>query len=124
MPDCACVWVGDFDYAEFDSVEMRMARKSCTCGECGRTIQSHETYEHSRQKYDGNWYLNKTCADCLSIRESFFCNGWLFGSVLDDLREHINELHGEIASECLVPLTPRAREVVCDMIEEAWPEED
>jgi hypothetical protein len=124
MPDCACVWVGDFDRAEFDSAEMRTARKSHACGECSRTIQPHEKYEHSRQKYDGVWYLHNTCADCLSIRESFFCDGWMFESVLDDLRGHIDALHGEIASECLVPLTPRAREQVCDMIEAAWLEED
>jgi len=83
-------------------------------------VRVGEKYEFARLKYDGRWSSYVTCRDCESIRDSFFCDGWLFETLLDDLQEHINAMNGEIASECLEPLTLRAREMVCDMIEKAW----
>lgn len=124
MADCACVYVGHYDEAERSWIKTRTARKPNTCGECCRPIAPGEEYEHVQQLYDGDWFAYATCLDCVSVRKSFFCDGWLYGGVLDNLREHIEELHGEVASECLVPLTPRARDMVCEMIEKAWPEDD
>lgn len=120
MADCACVYVGAIEEAERDWIKTRTARKPNVCGECGRQIEAGEQYEHWQQLYDGGWSSYTTCADCLSIRKSFFCDGWFFECVLEHLREHIEGVNGEVASECIVPLTPRAREMVCKMIEKAW----
>lgn len=118
--DCACVYVGGYDGPNLYWVKMRIARKPNTCIECERTIEPGEKYEHDQSRYEDWWSSHVTCLDCKSIRDSFFCDGWLFGSMLDNLHEHIENMNGEIASECIVPLTPRAREMVCEMIEKAW----
>jgi len=118
--ECACVYVGGYDGPETYWAKTRRARKPNVCGECGRQIQPGEDYEHYQACYEGDWYSHATCLDCLSIRNSFFCDGWLFETVLDNLRDHIEALNGQIASECLAPLTPRALARVCEMIEAAW----
>jgi len=70
----------------------------------------------------GKWYdrINefKTCPVCLEIKTEFFCGGYRFGLVLEDLQEHlVNTLK---VPDCLSGLSPAARDVVCDMVEEAW----
>lgn len=40
------------------------------------------------------------------------------------LGEHLNELEGRVPSDCLANLTPRAREMVCEEIEDIWRELD
>jgi hypothetical protein len=121
--DCACVYVGDYDGPEFCHAERRRARKTHKCDECWREIVAGETYEHVRGKWDGYMSTFKTCGDCLSIRDSFFCEGFMYGGLWEDLHEHLHAVvrfGTGIDSSCLVSLTPRAREKVCDEIEELW----
>ena len=40
------------------------------------------------------------------------------------LEEHINEMCDEISSDCIVPLTKRAKDIVCDMIEDCWGDDE
>lgn len=128
MSDCACVSVsGDWDPPAFYAAEMRRARKDHKCDECRRVILPGEVYERTTAKWDESISSFKTCVDCQSARDSFFCNGYLHGSVWDDLEEHLNQVvrFGDgVASSCIVPLTPRARDRVCDFIEEFWSEMD
>lgn len=125
MPDCACVYVDDLDCCvEFDNKTYPIARKVHICGECGTEIQPGQKYERTANKSDGDVSTLKTCMDCVSLRDEFFCSGYMYTRVLEDLREHILGLEGEIASECIVNLTPKARAWVCDTIEEAWEHED
>ena len=62
----------------------------------------------------------KTCLDCLSIREMFFCDGWYYEMIHEYLYEHIQEMKGEISEDCIKCLPPKAREMVCEMIEKVW----
>ena len=118
--DCACVYIGDYDCAELHSRRMVKARKIHKCEECNREIQPGEEYEYVTAKWYGAFETMKTCQDCLSIREVFFCEGWVYSGMMEHLTEHIQEMNGKISSECLNAVTPRARELVIDLIDEEW----
>ena len=40
--------------------------------------------------------------------------------VLDDIRDHIEEIDGEISSDCILSLSNEARDVLFDLIEDAY----
>lgn len=120
MSDCSCVYVGDSESSEFESITNPVSRKTHKCYECGKEILPGEKYERSSGVWDGDFNTFKTCADCLSTRESFFCGGYIYGALWEYLWEHLRDVNGEVSSDCIVPLTPEAREKVCDMIERVW----
>ena len=127
MNDCACIYVSEYEAPELYSPRRVIARKQHECAECGRTIQNGEKYEYLFAIWDKKPSVYKTCIDCLSIRNVMFCDGFMHRSMMNDLQEHIEYIDGEIESDCLTELTPRARARVCDIIEEYWdkyPEED
>ena len=123
-PDCSCVYVQQGDRAGRRlSEEMPRARKPHTCGECRRQIVPGETYERTTGIWDGDLSTYKTCTDCISMREEFFCDGWFYGFIWENLVEHLSDVvkFGDgVASSCLVPLTPTARDRVCAEIERLW----
>ena len=124
MESCSCIYECVDDPIELISDTKRKARKIHVCGECGRDILLGEVYEYHVGKSDGILETHKTCADCLSIRTEFFCDGWLYGMIRERLAEHIGEEDGDIASDCLLRLTPKARADVCELIERVWEESD
>lgn len=69
------------------------------------------------------WVDNEECSDCLSLRDSFFCNGWSYGSLWEDFYEHICDIDGKISSDCLENLTNEARDKVINAIDECWEED-
>ena len=123
MSDCGCVYVGDDDGdLQFCTVVERKARKEHKCTACERTIERGEHYEYySGKGLDYGFWQDKTCSDCLSVVDSLFCKGRPANEAMYEcLRVHVIEMEGKISSDCIVPLTPRAREKVCEVIEEAW----
>lgn len=120
MGDCACICVDLDNTAEFSRSTILRARKEHICDECSRIIVPGEKYEYVTGKWDGEFSSFKTCSDCLSVRKSFFCAGYEYTRIFDDLADHIWDMDGEISSDCLAPLTKRARDTVCDMIEDHW----
>lgn len=102
-------------FRDFD----RTARKEHRCGECRRTIMPGEVYRVEEGQWHGNFDSHKTCLECVEIRDSFFCN-FIFGNVLDDLRESIWEARGSYSEECLLKLSPAARDKVFEIIERVW----
>ena len=120
--NCSCINIDiDDGESEMDVVEkILVARKEYTCCECGMIILPGDKYEHARGKWNGSFQTFKTCATCKSIRSAFFCNGWSYGRILEDLHDHINDTDGNISSECLSDMPKPARDEVCDMIEEYW----
>jgi hypothetical protein len=117
---CGCVWIDDSNGPDFIVEKTPTARIEHKCGECERVISPGETYEKATGCWDGRVSTHKTCGDCLSIRKSFFCKGWEYGALWERLADHINDMRGEISSECILPLTPDAREGVFELIERAW----
>jgi len=123
MDACSCVYVGDYDPADFTDSKVRKARKEHKCTDCSRTIGAGEDYEHVFGVWDGSTHTFKTCKDCLSVRDVFFCEGYVYGGLWELLTEHFCAAP-DVDFDCLVELTPRARERVCGMIEEWWEDDD
>jgi len=124
MMDCSCVYADDYDCPEFYHKDVRKARKEHVCEECRRKIMPGERYEHVRGKWDGRVDSYKTCADCLSIRDTFFCGGYGHGGVLYDFEEHIRCCDGHLDGALIGELTKGARDYVCDLVEEFWKENE
>ena len=116
MTDCS-IDVYDGDDVEFAHVEMRKAAKAHVCGECGRTIEPGETYEVVKLKSFGYFDTEKTCVDCLSLRETFFCS-YLYHALWEHFFESFSDWWYYDLPELwkLENLTPRAREIVFQWI--------
>jgi len=108
------------------------------CAECARDILAGESYDlrvyvDDRSRYDleKHEYVahrcvvrHKTCLDCASVREALFCT-WHHGMLWEELDEEINSSGGTLfSSSCMRLLTPRARDLVCDSIQEYWESEE
>jgi len=121
MKACQCVNV-DFDCGcdGFCSVRLARARKPHRCDECGDEIAIGQSYELNSGRWEVAWYRHRTCGVCQEIRAAFFSCGFLLGMVWEDLKEHIQAFDGEVDAECLVGLSPAARERVCEIIEDVW----
>lgn len=122
MGACSCVYVGDYDQPSCSNQTIRQAVKPHECCECKRVIGVGEKYEVISGMWDGHFSTYKTCKDCLSIRDEFFCEGYFFGQVLEYLREYLDECNGKIPAKCLLSLTPDAMSRVCGMIDKIWEE--
>jgi hypothetical protein len=79
-------------------------------------------YERYKGLDEGDFFTHKTCSDCLSVRNEFFCDGWVWGNVWERVEEHVFDMDGDISSDCLLRLTPRAREHVIELIDNYYGE--
>lgn len=122
MEDCSCVYscCDDGPRPEFLDVLMRTAAKVHKCTECGRDIVPGEKYENVKGKWDGFFDTFKTCVDCLSVRDAFFCDGYAYGGIWEELWVHFDYIGYEVSSDCLAKLTKPPRDRICDAIEEGW----
>lgn len=98
-----------------------VAKKEHTCCECGRTIMPGEKYTNESGMWFGKFQIYKTCSDCMSVRDEFFCS-FIYGEIWERIAERIDEDGGEISFVKLAELTPRAREQFCQIWED-WQDE-
>jgi hypothetical protein len=94
------------------------------CNECGRYIPKGEEVFKEDTRYECDYSTHFTCQDCYSIRQVFFSSGWYYGEVIERMEEFVYDCNGELSIPCILELTPRARGMVCDMIENTWPEDE
>ena len=122
--ECPCEIDVDIDYGLSESLadEKRKAQKPHKCNECGGDICPGDTYAYYKGIYEGDIFTNKTCLDCLSIRETFFAGYYYFGQILEDFHEFINETQGQIAEDCIAGLTSKSQDMVCAAIDNIWQE--
>lgn len=80
----------DFDPWTVYRSETRRARKQHACTECGRKIESGETYRYIVGMIDGDWSDYKQCEHCQAAATwlQVVCNGYLLDGILEELREH------------------------------------
>lgn len=123
MSGCACIYVDVDEPTDTISCKKYFARKEHTCSECG-VIFKRQQYERYAGKWEGKFFEHKTCLDCLSLREEFFCSGWIWGKLLQKVEEYVCDVSGDIPSKCINRLTPGARNRVLTMIEACWSEEE
>lgn len=132
--DCAClVSCEDADY-EYDweisdtTANTEQVRKCIECGKsigigdlCSKYTQT-ECDEEGMGRATGRelW----VCADCRSVSDALCC-GYVIGAVYDDIREAVIEMGADnFPFAKLADLTPIARAKVCEIVEEAWRDEE
>ena len=73
--------------------ETRKAVKEHKCSECRRLIGKGELYLHEGYVWDGKKHTHKTCRHCQVVRDwlSAECGGWCYGSVEEDIWDHVND---------------------------------
>lgn len=123
--DCSTVSCSDCgDEGVLLSAKMVKAGKKCRCEECHINIEKGTEYYREVLVFEENEKpkILRTCPTCLNIRNTFFEYGFIYSTVLDDLNEHIYQCDGDISEGTLAKLTPEAKEVVCEMLEEYFEE--
>jgi hypothetical protein len=119
--ECACsnIDVDNDGTYQLCSYAETIARKDHICGECHRIITSGEKYERFTGMFDGKFYTEKTCGDCLSLRKNFF-SGFFFKCLWEEWRENMEYCWYQIPEAKLAALTPAARAKCCEAIENWW----
>lgn len=122
---CGCLI--DFADCGYDRVDVLrrtepVARVAHQCDECDRIIEPGERYAREATISGGEFREWVFCADCDSLQE-FIC-GRLYGGLREQIAEAINCDDIDPSHPAIRALTPSAREWVCDLIEEAWGEDD
>jgi hypothetical protein len=109
----ACIYTSAGEnQAEVCGMLMVKARKPATCCECGDPIRPGDRYEVTSGKWDGEWSSFKTCLPCKEIRETFCCEGWVYGTLWRDAAESIFE---GLTTGCVAKLeTAAAKEKLLD----------
>ena len=120
--ECSTVYCDPDEFCLILDNSMRTARKEHKCGECRRIIAPKEKYRSETTLFDGKIEWQKTCVDCISVIDEFFKAGYFYGETKWMLRDHIGEVGGDVSESCLASLTPGARAMVCQIIEETWEE--
>lgn len=85
--------IDDSERFEFGDEEIRTARKTHRCSECGRQILPKERYACFKGKFEDRFETYKTCSHCLVAKEwlSEECGGYIFQGVYEDMSEHFYE---------------------------------
>ena len=118
--ECACVFVDVECSYDFHNKIQRRAVKEHRCSECGRTIAVGETYEYVFGKWDGVISTYKTCKDCEILRDTFFCDGWYYEMLWENLWDYLVDINGDVPASCILPLTEISKNKVFDMIDRVW----
>lgn len=108
---------------------LRIETNECMCCECWKIIEPYEAHELfvgiSRRYTDFDEKIfpgapkstHRTCLSCVSLRDEFFCDGWFFGDIIEDIETHIEDIGGEIPESCLSRLSDEARMHLVELID-------
>jgi len=90
--DCCIVdYEGDGEQIDPCTITTPTANKEHVCGECGEAIKPGQKYERVEGLVSGDQFSHKTCPACLRIRKDYFCSGYGYGSIWDDLQYALEE---------------------------------
>ena len=121
MSSCSCVLSsGDGDSCEGVVTKTVKERKEDKCCQCHETIHKGDKYVVDSGIWDGRPERFRTCLTCYDVAKAFFCNGYTFGGIWGDLREHLYRMYPKTPVDCIACLPPKAREKVCATVEEIW----
>jgi hypothetical protein len=123
--ECSCEIDIDADEPAqcYRSKMVKSSRKEFKCAECREIIPVGSTYESASYIEDGKYHSIKTCDVCREIRKTFFPNGCYFNMMYELLYDHIREVD-VIPEDCLSQMSPKARSIVCNMIQDYNDEDD
>ncbi len=88
VDDAEGVWLG---------TTIQKTRKHRRCDECHRDIAIGERYERAKWLFDGQFDTNTACEHCVAARTwlDVHCGGWVTGTLLEELEEHVAEGYKE-----------------------------
>ncbi len=116
--ECSCTASSYNDGDGSWSMRKRKAAKIHMCYECDTVIQKGEEYAFHSVFYENGISNYKLCANCNALTEVFFSDGWIFGSVIDDLHSFLDHNWKEdLPSSCISKLPQSARDKVCDYLQ-------
>ena len=111
---CSCIYRSPAE--EFVQLQyaIRTAGKEHTCAACGAKISKGEKFRINQ----GWWWeygptkiiTHATCLGCDQLGEFFFCDGWSYCSLLQDIADHFNDTEPPPDLCCLDGLPPEAAE--------------
>lgn len=99
-----CMVDSDDDRAIIYERTWPKARKQYWCGECGTAIVIGEKHEKHVSLFDGSWTTHRICLPCSEATDWLLdeCDGFVFGSVYLDIKEHL--VDGEVRPDSVVLL--------------------
>jgi len=120
--ECSCeieTYNDDYDPVQLFNRKTRKARKTHKCSACHREILRGEEYEFWSYLFEGKFWEDKICNDCMSASYIFFPgSGFCPQELWGEIKNFIDNSCGEIPEDCIVKLTPLARVKVCDLIQQ------
>jgi hypothetical protein len=87
MINCVCM---DYDGPEVCTEKTVKARKPHKCCECSDQINTGDSYELVRGRWEEDWATYRTCQPCATIRADMFGCGFYYGG----LAELLWDCHG------------------------------
>jgi len=118
--ECSCnagTSYGD-DGDSYYSERILKAAKNHICCECNKPIMKGEMYHYSSIFYERNIRNYKTCNNCQEIISIFFKDGWLIGSIFEELYSYIDAVWLEdLPSSCISKLNNINKNIICDMFQ-------
>ena len=89
MNDCDCSTdLSDMECSPslFDEKIVK-GRKEYKCCECSDVILKGDKHERVKGLWDGDFNTYRTCLFCLKIRKFFCSRGWVYGMLVEDIKE-------------------------------------
>lgn len=121
--ECGCFTIDDDgDYVTVLATKWRRAARLHQCNECMGSIAPGQSYLDERYLHDGSVYTHKTCACCLSVRNTLLY-GYEYGAIWMQVRDCLRDsVHfaGGVPWSKIAELEPTPRAYVCLIIEEIW----
>jgi len=121
---CACIYVDMDDPVRMLREGEVTARKNHRCMECGVRIKKGTRYWFDNYFHEETITYHKMCLDCKSLRDVFFCDGYIFTEQIERLREHIECMEGRVFCDGVADLTPGAKDKLFAMVEAYWAEDE
>lgn len=102
-----CLSGYDCDELDIDTYYERIvtANRAYRCFDCDATIHVGEKHEQCGGQYDGAYKNWRFCLICSEISHAFYCDGRSFGTLWEDIEEH---LFPELTTGCLAKLKTAA----------------
>jgi hypothetical protein len=119
--ECGCDAGNDYsgDESQWGVREVHKAGKDHICSECNAEIKKGSGYFYHTVFMYKDIQNFKVCLDCQSVIWQFFSGGWMFSTIWDTLSDYLYYNWSEdLPSSCISKLTPKARDKVCDIIQE------
>jgi hypothetical protein len=122
MENCGCVYEGmdSFDMPTVAKATDPIARKEYVCCECRHVIKKGERYRRDEGVWEDSWVTYKTCRICLEIREVFFCEGYQYGTLLEDLKQYLLDFGDELPHEKIRELDDKAKARVLELVDKIY----